>query len=79
MRYEKHSTIITTNYNIKDWNKIFPDSYNELDAMLDRFLHHVQIVTINGKSYRRRDLSEYWSEQWQKINCFITNFPKANL
>ena len=62
MRYEKHSTIITTNYNIKDWNKIFPDSYNELDAMLDRFLHHVQIVTINGKSYRRKDLSEYWSD-----------------
>ena len=62
MRYEKHSTIITTNYNIKDWNKIFPDSYNELDAMLDRFLHHVQIVTINGKSYRRKDLSQYWSD-----------------
>lgn len=47
MRYEKHSTIITTNYNIKDWNKIFPESSNELDAMLDRLLHHVQIVTIN--------------------------------
>ena len=60
MRYEKHSTILTTNYNIKEWNKIFPSCFNELDAMLDRFLHHVQIVTINGKSYRRKELSEYW-------------------
>ena len=41
--------IITTNYNIKDWNKIFPDSYNELYAMIDRFLHHVQIMTIKVK------------------------------
>lgn len=62
MWYEKHSTIITTNYNIKEWNKIFPESSNELEAMEDRFLHHVQIVTINGKSYRRKDISEYWTE-----------------
>ena len=61
-RYKKHSTIITTNYNINDRKKILSDSYNELNAMLDRPLHHVQIVTINGKSYRRKDLSEYWSD-----------------
>lgn len=41
--------IITTNYNIKDWNKIFPDSYNELYVMIDKFLHYVQIMTIKVK------------------------------
>ena len=61
-RYKKHSTIITTNYNINDWKKIFPDSNNELDAMIDRLLHHVKIVTINGKKYRIKNLSEYWSD-----------------
>ena len=47
---------------IRCWKKIFPDSNNELDAMIDRLLHHVKIVTINGKKYRIKNLSEYWSD-----------------
>ena len=34
MRYEKHSTIITTNYNISEWNNIFKNSKTSLDATL---------------------------------------------
>lgn len=59
MRYEKHSTIITTNYNISQWNNIFKNSKTSLDATLDRLLHHSNLVTINGPSYRLKDISEY--------------------
>ena len=58
MRYEKHSTIITTNYNISQWNTIFKNSKTSLDATLDRLLHHSNLVTINGPSYRLKDISE---------------------
>jgi len=59
MRYEKHSTIITTNYNIAQWSNIFKNSKTSLDATLDRLLHHSNLVTINGPSYRLKDISEY--------------------
>lgn len=62
MRYEKHSTIITTNYNISQWSGIFKNSKTALDATLDRLLHHSNLVTINGPSYRLKDISEYLIE-----------------
>lgn len=62
MRYEHHPTIITTNYNISQWHTIFKNNKTALDAMLDRLLHHSNIVTINGPSYRLKDVSEYLIE-----------------
>lgn len=59
MRYEKHSTIITSNYNISEWSNIFGENKIALDATLDRLLHHSNIVTINGPSYRLKGKSEY--------------------
>jgi len=59
MRYEKHSTIITSNYNLSDWQQIFSNNKIALDATLDRVLHHSNIVTINGPSYRLKGKSEY--------------------
>lgn len=54
MRYEKKSTIITTNINFGDWESIFYDPV-VANAILDRVLHHATVVTITGKSYRIRD------------------------
>jgi DNA replication protein len=54
MRYEKKSTIITTNINFGDWESIFYDSV-VANAILDRVLHHATVVTIAGKSYRIKD------------------------
>ena len=62
MRYEKHSTVITTNYNISEWSRIFPNTKISLNAMLDRLLHHSHLITINGPSYRTRDVSNYLTE-----------------
>ena len=51
MRYEKKSTIITSNINLSDWWKVFSDSLIA-SAILDRLVHHSSIVNILGNSYR---------------------------
>ncbi|AEB76713.1 IstB domain protein ATP-binding protein [Clostridium botulinum BKT015925] len=54
MRYEKKSTILTTNINFNAWDDIFYDPIIA-NAILDRVLHHAHVVPINGKSYRLKD------------------------
>lgn len=55
MRYEKKSTIFTTNINFGDWDSIFYDAV-VADAILNRILHHSHVVSITGDSYRLKDL-----------------------
>ena len=50
-RYEKASTIVTTNRPVQDWAKMIGDTVTAT-AILDRFLHHAVIITIKGKSFR---------------------------
>jgi DNA replication protein DnaC len=50
-RYEKKSTIITSNINLSDWSEIFVDNMIA-SAILDRLVHHSSIVNILGNSYR---------------------------
>jgi len=50
-RYETGSIILTSNKAFKDWNEIFNDS-TITSAILDRLLHHCEVITIEGKSYR---------------------------
>ena len=54
MRYEKKSTILTTNINFNDWDSIFNDAI-VANAILDRVLLHSKVITINGRSYRVKD------------------------
>src|SRR5690606_24583997 len=51
LRYEKKSTIFTTNANFKDWGEVFQDS-KLANAILDRILHHATVINIVGDSYR---------------------------
>lgn len=53
-RYEKKSTILTTNMNFNDWDGIFFDAV-VANAILDRVLHHSHVIAISGKSYRLKD------------------------
>lgn len=53
-RYEKRSTIITTNINFSKWDEIFKDTVLA-NAILDRVLHHAHVININGRSYRLKD------------------------
>jgi len=52
-RYETRSTMMTSNRPLEDWGKLIGD-VPSATAILDRFLHHAEIVTITGKSYRLR-------------------------
>jgi len=53
-RYETRSMIMTSNRPLEDWGKLIGD-VPAATAILDRFLHHAEIVTITGKSYRMKD------------------------
>lgn len=53
-RYEKNSTIITTNTPFSKWGEIF-GSPTLANAILDRLLHHSSVISIKGQSYRLKD------------------------
>lgn len=55
-RYEKGSIILTSNKHVRDWPEIFAGDEILTTAILDRLLHHVHIVHIDGRSYRLREL-----------------------
>ena len=50
-RYEKNSTIITTNQLFSKWGEVFSDPVIA-NAILDRLIHHSHIIKITGSSYR---------------------------
>lgn len=50
-RYETRSTIMTSNRPLEDWGKLIGD-IPSATAILDRFLHHAELITITGRSYR---------------------------
>ena len=54
-RYERSSTILTTNKVFKHWAEIFNNDSALTSALLDRLLHHAETVVIEGKSYRMKD------------------------
>ena len=53
-RYEKASTIITSNKSFVDWGEIFNDQVLAT-AILDRLLHHCTTLNIKGESYRLKE------------------------
>lgn len=53
-RYETRSTMMTSNRPLEDWGKLVGD-VPSATAILDRFLHHAEIISITGKSYRLRN------------------------
>ena len=46
--------MMTSNRPLEDWGKLIGD-VPSATAILDRFLHHAEIITITGKSYRLRN------------------------
>lgn len=56
-RYEKGSTIITSNKTFAEWGTVLGDEVLAT-AILDRFLHHCEVIAINGPSYRLKDRAD---------------------
>jgi DNA replication protein DnaC len=55
-RYERFSTILTSNRPLEDWPKLFGDT-PAVAAFLDRLMHHSHLIEIRGKSYRLHEHS----------------------
>lgn len=60
-RYEKSSTIITTNLAFSKWPDVFGDPILT-NALLDRLLHHCSVLNITGPSYRMKDQIQLYAE-----------------
>jgi DNA replication protein DnaC len=56
-RHEKKSTLITTNKAFSEWSEVFPNA-SCVVAMIDRLVHHAEILSIKGESYRRKEAQE---------------------
>jgi len=54
-RYECGPIILTTNKSFKNWSSIFNNDSIVTSAILDRLMHHSEVVAIEGKSYRMKD------------------------
>ena len=53
-RYERGSMLITSNRSVGEWGTVFGDAV-VATAILDRLVHHSQVITIRGDSYRLRE------------------------
>src|SRR5690606_15454978 len=62
-RYEKGSIVLTSNKHVRDWPEIFAGDEILTTAILDRLLHHVHLVHIDGRSYRLRELARLLEPQ----------------
>ena len=60
-RYEKSSTIMTSNKSFTEWEEIFGDQVI-VTAILDRLLHHSHVINIKGNSYRLKNYNQQKKE-----------------
>ncbi len=70
-RYEKNTTIFTSNKPFSQWNEVFSDM-TIAAAILDRVLHHCSVVNIRGESYRLKERKEH-IRATKKVNTLFEN------
>ena len=63
--YEQVAVIITSNLKFSDWKSVMGDEILAT-ALLDRLLHHAEVIPINGRSYRMKDRRETLEAGGQK-------------
>jgi len=61
-RYEHSATILTSNRPLEDWGQVLGDTA-AVGAMLDRFLHHAEVVRLVGRSYRMHQRQQRQASQ----------------
>jgi len=69
-RYEKASTIFTSNKTFSQWNEVFAD-VTIASAILDRVLHHCTVINIKGESYRLKERKEYMKQKHHIVNTLF--------
>lgn len=69
-RYEKVSTIFTSNKTFSQWNEVFAD-VTIASAILDRVLHHCTVINIKGESYRLKERKEFMKQKQHIVNTLF--------
>ena len=69
-RYEKNTTILTSNKPFSQWNEVFSD-LTIASAILDRILHHCTVINIKGESYRLKERKEFMKAKEKQINTLF--------
>jgi DNA replication protein DnaC len=64
-RYEKKSTVVTTNKSFSTWHEVFPNAACVV-SLVDRLLHHAEVINIDGESYRLKEAQERSEQRTQK-------------
>jgi DNA replication protein DnaC len=54
-RYERASLIVTSNKVFGRWGEVFGDDVAAAAAMIDRLVHHAEVIALKGDSYRLKD------------------------
>ena len=71
-RHEKRSLVLTTNLAFRDWPSIFPNAGSAV-ALIDRLIHHADVIAIEGDSYRLREAGQ----ELNKKRTLKSRPPKA--
>ena len=64
-RYEKKSTLITTNRAFAEWHEVFPNAACVV-SLIDRLIHNSEIIALDGKSYRLKEAEERAAKRKQR-------------
>ncbi len=76
-RYEKTSTVFTSNKTFSQWNEVFAD-VTIASAILDRVLHHCTVINIKGESYRLKERKEFMRQKQQIVNTLFEQGAAAD-
>ena len=69
-RYEKTSTVFTSNKISSQWNEVLAD-VTIAPAILDRVLHHGTVINIKGESYRLKERKGFMHQKQQIVNTLF--------
>ena len=61
-RYEQKPTLVTTNRPFTEWGEVFPNAACVV-SLIDRLIHHAEILSIDGESYRLKEAKEAASQR----------------
>lgn len=64
-RYEAKSTIVTTNKAFSEWPQVFPNAACVV-SLVDRLIHHSEVISIEGESYRLKEAKERSEQRGSK-------------
>lgn len=67
-RYERASTVLTSNKGFEEWGEVLGDEVMAA-ALIDRVLHHCHLVNVRGNSYRMREHTELYRSLQTEVDA----------